>query len=237
MGLFRLASSIADNRIMKGNQQIPNVHFHKEWQERVRTWFNQPSKKIARRKARAAKAAKVFPRPVSGALRPVAQCPTARYKARARLGRGFTLEELKEAGFNNPLVARSIGIAVDYRRRNRSEQSLRTNVQRLKEYQSRLVVFPKNVKKPKTGDATEEERNAVVQHRGVVMPISRAEEPLEFRAITEDDLKAERAFVTLRKARAEAKYKGRLDANRKKKWAEKAEEKASGGKKKKKGKK
>merc|ERR1712137_201412 len=210
MGLFRLASSIADNRIMKGNQQIPNVHFHKEWQERVRTWFNQPSKKIARRKARAAKAAKVFPRPVSGALRPVVQCPTARYKARARLGRGFTLEELKEAGFN---------------------------VQRLKEYQSRLVVFPKNVKKPKTGDATEEERNAVVQHRGVVMPISRAEEPLEFRAITEDDLKAERAFVTLRKARAEAKYKGRLDANRKKKWAEKAEEKASGGKKKKKGKK
>merc|ERR1712137_1130186 len=188
MGLFRLASSIADNRTMKGNQQIPNVHFHKEWQERVRTWFNQPSKKIARRKARAAKAAKVFPRPVSGALRPVVQCPTARYKARARLGRGFTLEELREAGFNNPLVARSIGIAV-------------------------------------------------VQHRGVVMPISRAEEPLEFRAITEDDLKAERAFVTLRKARAEAKYKGRLDANRKKKWAEKAEEKASGGKKKKKGKK
>merc|ERR1711879_246607 len=181
MGLFRLASSIADNRIMKGNQQIPNVHFHKEWQERVRTWFNQPSKKIARRKARAAKAAKVFPRPVSGALRPVVQC--------------------------------------------------------LKEYQSRLVVFPKNVKKPKTGDATEEERNAVVQHRGVVMPITRAEEPLEFRAITEDELKAERAFVTLRKARAEAKYKGRLDANRKKKWAEKAEEKASGGKKKKKGKK
>merc|ERR1712137_1501461 len=210
MGLFRLASSIADNRIMKGNQQIPNVHFHKEWQERVRTWFNQPSKKIARRKARAAKAAKVFPRPVSGALRPVVQCPTARYKARARLGRGFTLEELKEAGFNNPLVARSIGIAVDYRRRNRSEQSLRTNVQRLKEYQSRLVVFPKNVKKPKTGDATEEERNAVVQHRGVVMPITRAEEPLEFRAITEDELKAERAFVTLRKARAEAKSRAVL---------------------------
>eukprot|EP01094_Clydonella_sp_ATCC50884_P019440 TRINITY_DN37_c0_g1_i1.p1 TRINITY_DN37_c0_g1~~TRINITY_DN37_c0_g1_i1.p1 ORF type:complete len:223 (+),score=100.57 TRINITY_DN37_c0_g1_i1:59-727(+) len=222
---------------MKGNQQIPNVHFRKEWQERVKTWFNQPAKKIARRNARAAKAARVFPRPVAGQLRPVVQCPTARYKARARLGKGFTLEEIKEAGFNNPRVARTLGIAVDHRRRNRSEQSLRTNVQRLKEYQARLVVFPKNVKKPKTGDASEEERNAVVQQRGTIMPITKADDAIEYRAITADDRKAERAFVTLRKARAEAKYKGRLDANRKKKWAEKAEEKASGGKKKKKGKK
>merc|ERR1712093_925348 len=130
---------------MKGNQAIPNVHFHKKWQERVKTWFNQPAKKIARRRRRAARAAKVFPRP-TGLLRPIVQCPTFRYKARARLGRGFTLEEVKEAGFTNPKTATSLGIAVDYRRRNRSEQSLRTNVQRLKEYQARLVVFPKNVK-------------------------------------------------------------------------------------------
>ena len=43
----------------------------------------------------------------------------------------------------------TIGIAIDYRRRNRSVESLQLNVQRLKEYRSKLILFPKKASKPK----------------------------------------------------------------------------------------
>jgi len=54
------------------------------------------------------------------------------------------LEELKEAGIKK-LDAVARGIAVDYRRRNRSVESLQLNAQRLKAYVARLVVDPKKV--------------------------------------------------------------------------------------------
>ena len=47
----------------------------------------------------------------------------------------------------------TLGIAVDHRRRNRSSESLQANVQRLKEYTSKLIVFPKKANKPKKGDS------------------------------------------------------------------------------------
>uniref|UniRef100_A0AAX7TAF3 Large ribosomal subunit protein eL13 n=1 Tax=Astatotilapia calliptera TaxID=8154 RepID=A0AAX7TAF3_ASTCA len=78
------------------NGMILNPHFHKDWQKRVRTWFNQPARKIRRRKARQAKARRIAPRPVAGPLRPQVRCPTIRYHTKVRSGRGFTLEELKE---------------------------------------------------------------------------------------------------------------------------------------------
>uniref|UniRef100_A0A8C7Y6C3 Large ribosomal subunit protein eL13 n=1 Tax=Oryzias sinensis TaxID=183150 RepID=A0A8C7Y6C3_9TELE len=31
------------------NGMILNPHFHKDWQRRVRTWFNQPARKIRHR--------------------------------------------------------------------------------------------------------------------------------------------------------------------------------------------
>lgn len=74
---------------------IPNGHFHKDWQRWVRTWFNQPARKQRRRDQRKKKAAAILPRPVSGPLRPIVRCPTFKYHARVRAGRGFTLEELK----------------------------------------------------------------------------------------------------------------------------------------------
>lgn len=101
---------------------IPNAHFHKHWQRRIKTWFDQPSRKLRRRKARVAKAAKVAPRPTS-LLRPIVRCPTIRYNKKVRAGRGFTLEELKGAGLTK-YEARSTGIAVDYRRVNRSMEHL-----------------------------------------------------------------------------------------------------------------
>lgn len=46
-------------------------------------------------------------------------------------------------------LAPTIGIAVDHRRRNRSLEGLQTNVQRLKTYKAKLVIFPRRAKKVK----------------------------------------------------------------------------------------
>ena len=45
--------------------------------------------------ARLAKAKKVFPRPVSGPLRPIVRGQTIKYNLKRKAGRGFTFEELK----------------------------------------------------------------------------------------------------------------------------------------------
>merc|ERR1719327_2030804 len=117
------------------NGQIPNAHFHKvSWQNHVKTWFEQAARKK--------KAAKMAPRPAAGMLRPVVRPPTVKYNYKLRQGRGFTFAELKEAGINKK-QARGIGISVDHRRRNRCNESLQLNAQRLKEYHSKLIVFPR----------------------------------------------------------------------------------------------
>ena len=72
---------------------------------------------------------------------------------KVREGRGFTLEEIKAAGIRKK-EALSIGIAIDHRARNRSEEGLDMNVKRLQAYKARLVLFPKNSKKPKKSDST-----------------------------------------------------------------------------------
>ena len=79
----------------KRNGMIPNAHFKKHWQRRVKTWFDQPGKKKTRRLKRLKKAAQVAPRPVAGLLRPIVRCPTFKYNSRVREGKGFTFEELK----------------------------------------------------------------------------------------------------------------------------------------------
>ena len=84
---------------MKHNNLLPNQHFRKDWQLHVRTWFNQPGKKVSRRTARSKRAAKLAPRPVD-LLRPAVRCPTIKYNTKLRQGRGFTLEELKVSTAN-----------------------------------------------------------------------------------------------------------------------------------------
>jgi large subunit ribosomal protein L13e len=88
----------------KRNQMVPNQHFHKDWDRYVKTWFNQPARKERRRKARTAKAARVAPRPLK-TLRPVIRCPTFKYNIKQRLGRGFTLDEVKAAGISKNMVS------------------------------------------------------------------------------------------------------------------------------------
>lgn len=50
-------------------------------------------------------------------------------------------------------LAPKIGIAVDHRRKNRNLESFQANVQRLKEYRSKLILFPRKASKPKKGDS------------------------------------------------------------------------------------
>lgn len=83
---------------MKHNNQLPNGHFHKHWQVRVRTWLDQAGRKKRRRTARVEKAKRMAPRPTD-ALRPAVRCQTVKYNTRVRSGRGFTFEEVKVYSF------------------------------------------------------------------------------------------------------------------------------------------
>ncbi|XP_045464401.1 60S ribosomal protein L13-like [Harmonia axyridis] len=191
----------------KGNNMIPNGHFHKDWQRFVKTWFNQPARKFRRRQNRIKKANAIAPRPAKGPLRPAVRCPTVRYHTKLRTGRGFTLQELKTAGLN-ARYARTIGIAVDHRRRNKSLESVQLNVQRLKEYQSKLILFPiHNKKKLKAGEANEEERKVATQLTTEVLPIRQASIKLKAKVPTEEE-KNFSPYNTLRKARADARLIG-----------------------------
>lgn len=136
--------------MVKHNNVLPNVHLRKHWQRFVKTWFNQPARKQRRLLARQAKAARLFPRPLEK-LRPIVHGCTRKYNAKLRYGRGFTLQELKQAKIS-PRFAQTVGIAVDHRRQNTSEEALQLNVQRLESYKSKLILFPRRADKPKKGD-------------------------------------------------------------------------------------
>ena len=155
-------------------------------QRRVKTWLDQPMKKKARRIARAEKAAASAPRPTDGALRPVVRCPTVKYHTRVRAGRGFTLAELKAVGISAKL-APTIGIAVDHRRKNRSEEGFRANVERLNEYKARLVVFPRSPSHPKKGDSSAADIAAAEGSfvRSSVMPITQTKPVVTYTVISD----------------------------------------------------
>jgi len=199
--------------MVKHNNEIPNQHFHKVCQQdHIRTWFNQPARKQKRRAARATKAAKMAPRPTAGLLRPAVHPPTIKYNYKLRQGRGFTLQELKEAKINRK-EARSIGIAVDHRRKNHCTESLQLNAQRLKEFKGKLIVFPRKRGKPKAGDADFAELEKAEQLKGPLMPMPSPyveEEPM---VITEE-MKSVDAYHTIRMARADFRLFGVRQKNR-----------------------
>merc|ERR1712139_311152 len=150
---------------------------------------------------RKAKAAKVFPRPTAGLLRPVVHPPTQRYNMKLRLGRGFTLDELREAKIA-PKLARTIGISVDHRRRNRCTESLQENVNRLKLYKSKLLVFPRGSGKKcvKKGDTPRSELQNVAQNTlKEIIPVPKTRLRVKARKITNEE-KEFSAYKTLKKA-------------------------------------
>lgn len=210
---------------IRGNRVIPNAHFHKDWQRYIKTWFDQPARKKRRHQKRVEKAKRIAPRPLEK-LRPIVRCPTARFNMRLRQGRGFTIEELKSAGISAK-VAQTIGIAVDKRRKNRSVESLQQNVQRLKEYKSKLILFPINRKRSHKGDSSEQECRLAQQIVGPVLPAKTGKRSGAVegpRKVTPAEAKFS-AFHTVRQARANKKlFAGR---NRKVKELEaEAKEKA-----------
>ncbi len=132
-----------------------------------------------------------------------------------RLGRGFTLAELKKAGLSAKF-ARTVGISVDHRRTSTSEEQLQVNAARLAEYKSKLILFPRRENKPKKGqvnDATAEQLKsaaAATQVSGAVLPLAKPAPAVEYAAITEEDKKA-RVFHVLRTVRTNTRYKGRRE--------------------------
>lgn len=144
---------------MKRNNALPANHF-KKTALRFKTWFNQPARHARRSENRVAKASACLPRPAEK-LRPIVRCPTIRYNKKVRLGRGFTAEECLAAGLDYK-YARTIGISVDLRRKNTNAEAFNANVDRLKEYQSKITIF-NSMKEAKEANAT--------QHKGVIMPL------------------------------------------------------------------
>merc|ERR1712228_687613 len=88
----------------------------------------------------------------------------------------------------------------------RSQQEFRQNVQRLKEYKSKLILFPKKLSKPHKGDATKEEMDVATQVTSkAIIPVVEVETIEPPREITEDEAKFS-AYQTLRKARAHKRF-------------------------------
>jgi len=200
------------------NNVLHDNHFRKDWQRRVRTWFDQPGRKLRRRTARKVKATTLGVRPLS-LLRPAVRAQTVRYNRKVREGRGFTFAELKEAGIGRK-EARGVGIVVDHRRRNLSEEGKLVNVERLKAYKERLIVFPRNAKKPKKGDSTGDSLKAETTR--LTLPLPEAIPHEAPRKITAEEREF-KAYRTLRDARANQRHEGK----RKVREAKKAEEEAN----------
>lgn len=194
--------------MVRHNNEIPHQHFHKDWDKRVKTWFNQPAQKKIRRDKRKEKAAAIAPRPISGDLKPVVRCPTRKYNTKVKLGRGFSLAELAAAKIS-PKVAPTIGITVDHRRTNKSQETLDANVQRLKEYKDKLVVFPKGSGKKavKKGDTPNSVKKELGQSKTDINALPAAEPAITTGAVTEE-MKEFKAYAALRHARNEARLFG-----------------------------
>lgn len=86
---------------------------------------------------------------------------------------------------------------MDARRRSKSEESVKLNAARLKDYVSRLVVFSKS--KKATGE--------VPQLTGEIVAMPAKESPVSYIELN-DEMKEFRAYASLRQARSDARLVG-----------------------------
>ena len=163
---------------------------------------------------------------------------------KVRYGRGFTLEEIKNAGLNAK-YARTIGISVDYRRQNSGMETRDLNVKRLKAYLAKLILFPSKTskklakkmadtkdQKPRkliVPDATAEKLNSAAAKEQVkektVVPMQEPKLREKPQSIT-PEMKATKNFCKLRLEWTKAKYVG-VRRKRAELAAREAEEKAA----------
>ena len=188
--------------MVRHNNMLPNVHLGKDWQEKVKTWFNQPGRMHRRQVKRAAKAAKIAPNPTH-TLKPIVRGQTNKYNNKIRLGRGFTKEELKKAGILSLNYARSIGIAIDLRRKDTSNEAQTANVNRIKEYLAKMILYPRKKadKKALVKEATEEQLKAPEAKEQntckCVIPLPKEEVGYTFAPITKE-MKSANVYKTQR---------------------------------------
>lgn len=123
------------------------------------------------------------------------------------------MAELKGANIN-PKLAVTIGISVDHRRTNKSEESYNKNVARLTDFKARLVVFPKrtsNAKYVKNGDSNLADVKEASQLAANLNSVpKRSDSAISVGAITEE-MQNYKAFFALREARNEARLAGPRD--------------------------
>lgn len=106
--------------------------------------------------------------------------------------------ELLQGADLDPKYAQTVGIAVDHRRTNKSEESLKSNIARLVDYKARLVILKKGQKSLD-----------VPQLAGDIAPSSTKATALSFIGSVElDALKEVKAYGALRGARNDARMKG-----------------------------
>ena len=126
------------------------------------------------------------------------------------------------------MAAPTIGISVDPRRQNLSEESLKANVERLKAYKDRLILFPRKGKSPKQGDASADDVKKAREagHDGHVKQSSNFF-PISNKFTVEEgkvgDYESEEAaYRKLRDARSEARHAGKRAKRQKEKEEEAA---------------
>ena len=115
----------------------------------------------------------------------------------------------QEAGIPRNFAA-TVGIAVDGRRQNLSEESLAANVERLKAYKERLIVFPRKSNNPKKGDTKtnprEVEKATLIS---AALPITPTD--IAVKEISKSDMPAPiegGAYMKLRNVRAWKRHAG-----------------------------
>jgi len=105
---------------------------------------------------------------------------TQKYQGKARIGRGFTFAEVKAAGLT-PAFARTVGIAVDHRRKNKSADDMAANVARLNAYKTNLVLLPRRAGKTKKGEINDSAAKGQPEQRNnsalLKLPVKKAAEP------------------------------------------------------------
>ncbi len=124
------------------------------------------------------------------------------------------------------LYAPTIGISVDARRQNLSEEGLAANVERLKEYKARLIVFPRKSNKPKKTDTAKDQQAGETTQSlrasfGIAQPVAPGFSEVAKSALPKNVEGG--AYKALRKARSDA----RLVGVREKRVKDKAEAEAA----------
>lgn len=118
----------------------------------------------------------------------------------------LVVHHVQAAGINRKF-AQTIGISVDHRRTNKSEESLNANVDRLKNYKAKLVIFPRRAGVFKQGDSSAADIAAVQKTDVDVNALPKRADAVTFTAVTEE-LKAAKGYAALRRARTDARLVG-----------------------------